>query len=103
MNGTRGYLHWTMWSWEIGIDGHVETGTHEYGDEDILGQAQMTEAMFDWLADDSILHPLNLQSALSDFNVVLGIYTSALQRRPVDLPCDPVDGLIDRLRSELVS
>ena len=103
VNGTRGYVHWTMWSWEIGIDGHVETGAHEYGDEDILGQAQMTEAMFDWLADDSLLHPLNLQSALSDFNVVLGIYTSALQRRPVDLPCDPVDGLIDRLRSELVS
>jgi hypothetical protein len=43
-----------------------------------------------------------LQSALVDFNVVLGIYTSALERRPVDLPCDPAGGLIDRLRAELV-
>ncbi len=100
--GTRGYVHWTMWSWQIGVDGHIEAGAHEYGSEDILGQAQMTEAMFDWLADDALVHPLNLQSALVDFNIVLGIYASALERRPVDLPCDPAGGLIDRLRAELV-
>ena len=99
--GTRGYVHWTMWSWEIGIDGRITPGAHEYAEEDILGQARMTEAMFDWLADNAMVHPLNLQGALSDFNIVLGIYTSALERRPVDLPCDPADGLIDRLRAEL--
>jgi len=101
--GTRGFVHWTMWSWEIGIDGRVETGTHEYAEEDILGQARMTEAMMDWLADDAKVHPLNLQNALVDFNTLLGMYTSALERRAVDLPCDPADGLIDRLRQTLVA
>lgn len=103
VHGTRGYVHWTMWSWEIGIDGQVESGTHEYPDEDILGQAAMTEAMFDWLEDDSAVHPLNLGRALADLNVILGIYVSAIERRPVELPCEPPDRLIERLRGLLAS
>lgn len=99
--GTRGFVHWTMWSWEVGIDGKVEGGRHEYGDEDILGQAAMTEAMFDWCEDENRAHPLRLQLALRDFNIVLGIYHSALRRVVVDLPLEPADGLIDELRAKL--
>ena len=51
-----------------------------------LGQAAMTEAMFDWLEDDSAGHPLNLESALSDFGVILALYTSALRHQVVELP-----------------
>ncbi|MEC8931435.1 MAG: hypothetical protein VYB08_08450, partial [Candidatus Latescibacterota bacterium] len=83
------------------IDGHVESGSHEYPDEDIIGQARMTEAMFDWMTDETAVHPLCLERALVDFNTVLGIYISALDRRPVTLPCEPPDELIDRLRSAL--
>lgn len=99
--GTRGYVHWTMWSWEIGIDGHIERGTHEYPDEDILGQAAMTDALLQWIEDDAKVHPLNLDLALRDFNIILGIYTSALEHRPVELPCEPADNLIDALRTRL--
>lgn len=99
--GTRGYVHWTMWSWEVGIDGKVEKGAHEYPDEDILGQAGMTEAMFDWLEDDQKAHPLNLSVSLQDFNTMLGIYESALRHAPVALPCEPEDGLIEKLRARL--
>ena len=99
--GTRGFVHWTMWAWEIGIDGKVTGGTHEYPNEDVLGQARMTEAMWDWIRDDAKVHPLNLKSALTDFLTVLGIYTSALEHRPVDLPFDPPDSLVDQLRSRL--
>ena len=99
--GTQGYVHWTMWSWEIGIDGHIERGTHEYPDEDILGQAAMTDAMLQWIEDDAKVHPLNLDLALRDFNIILGIYTSTLEHRPVELPCEPADGLIDALRTRL--
>lgn len=99
--GTRGYVHWTMWSWEIGIDGRVESGVHEYPDEDILGQARMTEAMFDWMEEEGARHALNLDAALTDFNTVLGVYVSALERRPVTLPVEAPDGLIDRLRTAL--
>ena len=99
--GTRGYVHWTMWSWETGIDGRIERGTHEYPDEDILGQAAMTDAMLQWIEDDTKVHPLNLDLALRDFNIILGIYTSALEHRPVELPCEPADNLIHALRTRL--
>ena len=99
--GTRGYVHWTMWSWETGIDGHIERGTHEYPDEDILGQAAMTDAMLQCIEDDAKVHPLNLDLALRDFNIILGIYTSTLEHRPVELPCEPADGLIHALRTRL--
>lgn len=101
VHGTRGFVHWTMWSWEIGIDGKVTGGSHEYPEEDVLGQARMTEAMFDWLEDDSRIHPLSLDGALRDFNIVLGIYTSAIEHRVVDLPFDAPDNLIEKLRSKL--
>jgi len=61
----------------------------------------MTEAMFDWIDSAAAVHPLNLNLALRDFNVLLGIYTSALEHRPVDLPCRPADGLVEHLQSVL--
>ena len=99
--GTKGFVEWTMWSWQVGVDGVVESGVHQYGDEDILGQAAMTEAMFDWLVDDDAVHPLNLEAAMRDFETMLAIYESGLSRRVVALPVKPVDGLIERLRRQL--
>ncbi len=96
--GDRGYVCWTMWSWETFVDGVYDAGTHDYAEEDILGQAAMTEAMFDWLEDESAVHPLNLASALQEFNVVLGMYMSALHHRVVDLPVEPEHDLIGKLR-----
>ncbi|MEM7333517.1 MAG: Gfo/Idh/MocA family oxidoreductase, partial [Chloroflexota bacterium] len=97
--GTKGFVHWTMWSWEVGVNGRIQSGTHSYGDEDILGQAAMTEAMFDWLEDDGKVHPLNLDNALRDFKTVLNIYTSALEKRPLSLDDAPAEGLIEALRN----
>ena len=90
-----------MWSWEIGIDGQIERGEHAYPAEDILGQAAMPDALLDWIGDDSALHPLNLQLALRDFNMLLGVYTSALEHRPVELPYAPGDDLVGQLRAAL--
>lgn len=101
--GTRGYVGWTMWSWETYCDGTYDSGIHQYADEDIPGQAAMTEAMFDWLEDDRAIHPLNLDLALRDFNIILGIYMSALNHEVVNLPVDPEDNLIERLRGRLGS
>ena len=99
--GTRGFVHWTMWSWEVGIDGKIESGTHDYPDEDILGQAAMTEAMFDWLEDDSKVHPLNLDSAVQDFNIVLKIYMSAINHSMETLESKPQENLIESMRRVL--
>ena len=99
--GMSGYLHWTMWGWETFINGVYESGEHEYPAEDVLGQAAMCEAMFDWLEDDSAAHPLNLDRALVDFNVILALYASALNHQVVELPYEPEAGLVQKLRDAL--
>ena len=99
--GTRGYVYWTMWSWETSRDGKRESGEHEYKEEDIMGQASMTEALFDWIEDDKQIHPLNLSDSLRDFNIILGTYMSGLNHQVIELPVEPAAGLIDELRLTL--
>ncbi len=99
--GAEGHVHWSMWGWETLVRGRRERGEHNYPDEDILGQAAMTEAAFDWLQDDSRLHPLNLDAALRDFHIVLKAYMSALHREEETLASDLQPGLINALRQEL--
>ena len=100
--GTRGFVQWTMASWErLTPEGGYERGEHDYGTEDDLAQARLTEACFDWLDDDAKPHPTRLERSLTQFNVILGLYASALSHRPVDLPCDPPDGLCDAIRERL--
>ena len=103
VHGSQGHVQWTMWSWEALCDGALESGDHDYWEEDILGQAAMAEAMFDWLEDDAQEHPLNLRLALQDFGVILGVYQRALRRQPVSLPPLPDPDLIARLRTALDS
>ena len=99
--GMKGYIHWTMWGWETFIDGAYDSGDHEYPEEDVLGQAAMTEAMFDWLEDESAGHPLNLDRALVDFNVILALYASSLNHKVVQLPYEPEANLVPKLRDAL--
>ncbi|MCY4071628.1 MAG: Gfo/Idh/MocA family oxidoreductase [Chloroflexi bacterium] len=99
--GMKGYIHWTMWGWETFINGAYDSGDHEYPEEDVLGQAAMTEAMFDWLEDDSAVHPLNLDRALVDFNVILALYASSLNHKVLELPYEPEADLVPKLRDAL--
>ena len=101
--GKRGFVHWWMFGWERNIptDGYSR-GEHEYGEQDLLGQAGLTEAMFDWLDDDEKVHPTHLEQSLAEFNAILGIYHSALTHEPVELPFDPPDGLIESLKTLLL-
>ena len=99
--GMKGYIHWTMWGWETFIKGAYDSGDHEYPEEDVLGQAAMTEAMFDWLEDDKAAHPLNLDRALVDFNVILALYGSSLNHKVLELPYEPETNLVPKLRDAL--
>ncbi len=99
--GSEGHVHWGMWGWETLVRGRRERGEHNYPDEDILGQAGMTESVFDWLEDDSRVHPLNLEAALRDFHIVLKAYMSALQRKEETFASELQPRLIDALRKEL--
>ena len=99
--GTEGFIHWTMYGWEHNTkDGAYERGDHDYGAEDDQAQARLTEAVFDWLEGGAV-HPTHLERSLTQFNAILGIYASALEHRPVDLPLDPPDGLCEAMKERL--
>ena len=82
-------------------NGSTDSGAHIYAEENILGQALATEAMFDWLSDDKTSHPLSLSHALRDFNVILSIYMSAMEREVIALPSCPKQNLVASLRQRL--
>jgi predicted dehydrogenase len=100
--GTRGFVHWKMSGWErfSETDGYA-SGEHNYGEQDERAQAALTDAAFEWAADEAKLHPTRLERNLQQFNVILGGYTSALEGRPVDLPFDPPDGMLDAFKERL--
>jgi predicted dehydrogenase len=99
VHGTRGFVEWQMEAWErFTPDGGHEKGTYRYAEEDLLGQAALTDAACEWLADETATHPNNLATSLAEVNVVLALYESALRRAPVALPFAPEENLLPQLR-----
>jgi predicted dehydrogenase len=97
--GTHGCLHWRMGGWERSQpNGTVARGELDYGVEDEQGQAALTESVFDWLDDDAAVAPTNLKTSLDEWEVILGIYLSAVEGRPVSLPCEPPLDLLERFK-----
>ena len=100
--GSKGYVHWTMHGWEkFTQKGGYEHGEHKYGEEDVLGQAGLTDAVAEWLDDPKKVHPTHLPQSLAEFNLIMAIYHSSITRRAIDLPFDPPDKLIEKLKREL--
>lgn len=100
--GEKGFVHWRFNGWDrYTPDDGFESGNHGYGGENAVAQTNLTEAMFDWLDDESKVHPTNLPQSLAEFNLLLGIYYSGLSNSVIDLPFDPPDGLIDMFRERL--
>ncbi|MCD6506372.1 Gfo/Idh/MocA family oxidoreductase [Candidatus Poribacteria bacterium] len=99
--GTRGFIQWQMNFWERSTPKGYECGEKSYGAEDLLGQAGLTEAAFEWIEDESRPHPTRLELALQQFNVILGLYASALDRKPIELPYKPDGNFLERLRERL--
>ncbi len=100
--GTKGFVHWRFSSWERStLEGGYEGGPLNYGEQDVVAQANFTEAIFDWLEDENQVHPTHLKQSLVENNLILGMYHSGLTNEIVDLPFDPPDGLMDALREKL--
>jgi len=99
--GDDGFTHWTMRFWEQRTPAGYARGEHDYGEEDDPAQARLTEAAFDELAGDIAPHPCRIDRALDEFEAILALYVSALEHRPVELPFEPPDGLLDALRKAL--
>lgn len=85
--------------WQV-VDGErIETGSHggmtgwRTGNED--AQTRLHQAMVDWLHDPGRVPGTNLRQSLHEWAVVLALYQSALEARPVDLAgFNPPDDLI---------
>ena len=90
--------------WEIvGPDG-VERGNvgDSWAANNVLAQAGLTRATLDWLEDEAALPGTNLNQSLHEFQTVLALYASALQRRPVELASfEPDDDLFEQLTAAL--
>jgi len=100
--GTRGFVHWTMNSWELCTrERGYHIGEKSYAAEDVLGQAAMTDAIFTWLEDDSKPHFNRLDVSLAESNTVLGLYQSALGHAIVELPCQPTGSLLEAFQAQL--
>jgi predicted dehydrogenase len=98
--GTRGFVHWTMGSWECCTPARgYERGEKDYLAEDLRGQAAMTDALLDWLEDAKKPHANRLEVALAECNTVLGIYRSALDRAVLPLPFTPHGSLLEELKA----
>ena len=102
VTGTKGFVHWRFSGWERStLEGGYEAGPLNYGEQDVVAQANFTEAIFDWLDDESKVHPTHLKQSLVEFNIILGMYYSGITNEIVDLPFEPPDGLMDMLREKL--
>ncbi len=97
---TRGHvLYEEFGRWEIVSPEEIQTGNADdrgWITGNHLAQAALTDAMFYWLEGGDPVGT-NLDLALVQWNAVLGLYLSALERRPVNLPCEPPDDLWDQL------
>ena len=93
--GTNGFVHWRMSGWERSLqNGTVETGKKSYAEEDNPGQAGLTNALFDWIADDRKVHPNNLATSRDEWLVLLAAYESAVKQKVVTFPFDPPNDLL---------
>ena len=96
--GTKGFVHWRFNSWERStLSGGYESGPINYGEQDVVAQANFTEAIFDWLDDETNVHPTHLRQSLVESNLILGLYYSGLTNEIIELPFEPPNGLMDDL------
>ena len=100
--GEEGHVEWTMigWSRKL-IGGSVERGPLSYGEEDTPAQAALTDAIFDWLDDEAKLHPTRLDISLLEARAIMGIYASAIAKRPLAMPLTSDEPLLPALAASL--
>jgi hypothetical protein len=72
----------------------------EHAHNNKIAQAGFHQAMFAWLEDGQKVPGTDFKQSLHEWQVVLAMYQSALERRPVDLEgFDPPDDLVERYRA----
>ena len=69
----KGFVHWRFESWERNLPGSgYEGGDLSYGAQDVIAQGGLTDAVFDWLDDESKEHPTHLKQSLAGIQPIVG-------------------------------
>ena len=103
----KGRVLWQEFGiWEIASEEGIQTGTFggrdTWVENNLKAQATFHNAMFDWIADSSKIPGTNFKQSLHEWEVILALYASALERRPISLATfDPPGDLFDRLKKAL--
>jgi predicted dehydrogenase len=103
----KGRVLWEEFGrWEIEGEGVSERGTFGTMDawraDNIKAQAAFHEAMLTWMEDRSRVPGTSFAQSLHEWKVVLALYASALDHRPVDIDSfDPPTDLFTRLAAAL--
>jgi predicted dehydrogenase len=86
----KGRILWEEFGrWEIvspdGSKGAPFGGVDAWAENNLRAQARFHEAMLDWLESDDKVPGTHLAQSLHEWKVVLALYASALERRPIAL------------------
>jgi predicted dehydrogenase len=101
----RGFVRWTDTNgWTAVVDGQPTlSGSTNFVADDALGQAAFTEAIADWLRDESKPHGNRLETALRVYGIVAAIIQSAARGRHVSFGQEPIEDCWQELRQKLVA
>ena len=91
--------------WEIVSNDNIDEGDYggldEWRKNNVLAQAGFHEAMFRW-HENNIIPGTNLKQSLHEWSVVLALYQSAIENRPVEIKSfDPPEDLVGRIKNKL--
>ncbi len=103
--GTRGFIaSSTNHGWWMVNDRGSFCEEREYGPEDLLAQARLTEGIFRTFDDPNFRHPNRPAVTSVAFGLMQAAMQSALERRRLTLPAPPVpDTVFDDLKAALTA
>jgi hypothetical protein len=102
--GSKGRAWWKQnqdWGYESnGMDQPAveKTGWFE---SDVPGQREFTRAMAHWLDDNTRIHANCLANTMKGFEVIMGIFYSALLQERIQLPADVPNDVVQQLEERL--
>lgn len=84
-----------------GMETELIANMDQWQNNNDIAQAGLVNSMFDWLEDDNSPSGTNLLKVLRQWNAILGLYASALSRKPIDIPFTPPEDLFKQLIDQL--
>jgi predicted dehydrogenase len=102
--GSKGRAWWKQnLNWGYVANGMSEPKIEKsrWEKSDVPGQRDFTRAMGNWLDDDAKIHDNCLTNAMKGFEVILGIFYSALLSKRIEMPTNIPEDIVQQLEAKL--